>query len=83
LKSSKKETEFHMGWSLSIGDLKAYPHSDILPPTWPHILIVPLPMGQAFKDMNLWGEANLFKPPQVISRLYHYYIKVSKDSLVM
>jgi hypothetical protein len=28
-------------------DLKAHPHSDTLPPTRPHLLIVPLPMGQA------------------------------------
>jgi hypothetical protein len=29
-------------------DLKAA-EGDILPPTRPHLLIVPLPMGQAFK----------------------------------
>ena len=45
----------HTGSSLSIGDLKAYPHNDTLPPTRPHLLIVPLPMGQAFKHMSLWG----------------------------
>ena len=48
--------------SLSMGDLKAHLHSDAFPPTWPHLLIVPLPIGPAFKDMSLWGPF-LFKPP--------------------
>lgn len=38
---SRKEIEFHIGQSLYIGDLKAHPYSDTLPPR-PHILIVPL-----------------------------------------
>lgn len=28
---------------------KPGPHSDTLPPTRPHLLIVPFPMGQAFR----------------------------------
>jgi hypothetical protein len=48
-----KETVFHTGWSLCIGDFKAGPHSDILPPTKPHLLIMPLPMGQALKDQSM------------------------------
>ena len=34
--------------SLSIGDLRVHPHSDTLPPTKPHLLIVPLPLGGIF-----------------------------------
>jgi hypothetical protein len=40
--------------------LKNHPHSDTLPPTRPHLLIEPLPKGQGFKHMILWGP-NLFK----------------------
>ena len=32
-------------------------------PTRPHLLIVSLPVAQAFKHINLWGP-NLFKPLQ-------------------
>jgi len=35
---SLEETGFHTGWSLSIGDFKAYLYSDIIPPTRPYIL---------------------------------------------
>ena len=35
------ETVCHTGNSLSIGDLKANPHSGTLPPTRPHLPIVP------------------------------------------
>jgi hypothetical protein len=48
---------------LSLLDLKTHFHSDILPPTRPHHLIVPLPIDQAFKCTSLWGTF-LFKPPQ-------------------
>ena len=41
--------------SLGTGNLKALPHSDTLPPSRSHLIIVPLPMGQAFKHMTLWG----------------------------
>ena len=54
----------HTGYILSIGDLKVHPHNDTLPPTKTHLLIVPLPMGQAFKHMSLW--AMLFKRPQYV-----------------
>ena len=55
----QKETDCHTGCNLSIGDLKAHPHSDTLPPR-PHLvstssLRVPLPMDQAFKHISLWG----------------------------
>jgi len=50
-------TGFHTRCSLSIGDLKAHPHSNTLPPTRP------FPMGQAFKHMSLWWPY-LFTPPQ-------------------
>jgi hypothetical protein len=43
-------------WAL--GQLKAHPYSDTLPPTRPHT-----PVGQAFKHKNLWGPYP-FKPPQ-------------------
>jgi hypothetical protein len=57
-----RRLEFHTGWGLSIGDLKAHPSSDTLPPTRPHLPIDPFPIGQLLKHMNLW-EPNLFKLP--------------------
>jgi hypothetical protein len=54
----KKGTAYHTGCSLSKGDRKAHPHSDIFPSTRPHCLIVPVPMA---KHSNLW-RSNLFKP---------------------
>ena len=59
----KKETAYHTTHSLSTGDLKTHPNSDTLPPTRPHLLIVPLPVGQAFKHMSLWAPF-LLKPSQ-------------------
>ena len=38
LKAARRRLEFHTDKSLSLGDLKAHPHSDILPPTRPHLL---------------------------------------------
>ena len=32
-------------------------HSDALPPIRPHLLIVPLPMGQTFKCASPWGHS--------------------------
>jgi len=40
------------------------PRSDTLLPTRPHLLILPLPMCQAFKHMSQW-EPFLFRPPHV------------------
>ena len=54
------------GDSLSAYNLKASLRGDTLPLTRPHLLIVPLPMGQPFKYINVWGP-NLCKPPQVCS----------------
>jgi len=51
-KRARRRMEFHTGQSLSIGDLKAHPHSDTLPPTRPHPLIVPLSTGQAYESMR-------------------------------
>ena len=62
----QEDIAFYTGWSLSIGDLRVYPHGDTHPPSKPHLLIVPLPMGQAFKHMNLW-ELYLFLLPQLPS----------------
>jgi hypothetical protein len=46
---SQEEGCIHTGWNLSIrGDLKVYLHSDTLPPARPHLLILLLPMGQAY-----------------------------------
>jgi hypothetical protein len=60
----------HIGHSLSIWDLKACPpqrHTSFneATPTLPrpHLLIVPLPVGQAYKHTSLRGPF-LFKPPQ-------------------
>jgi hypothetical protein len=33
---------------------KALSHHDSLPPTRPHLLIVPLPMGQAYPNHHRW-----------------------------
>jgi hypothetical protein len=38
----QEEIVLHTGWSLSIGDLKAHPHSSILNPKRPHLLVVSL-----------------------------------------
>ena len=53
LTGNRKSAESHAEKSLSKRDLKARPHSDTLPPTRPHLLIVP----------HLWGSFS-FKPPQ-------------------
>jgi hypothetical protein len=53
----------HTEYSLSIGDLKARFHRDTVPPARPHLLKVPVPMGQTLERMSLWGPF-LFKPPQ-------------------
>jgi hypothetical protein len=50
LKAARRRLECHSGQSLSIEDLKACPHSDTLPLTWPYLLIVPLPMGQTYSN---------------------------------
>jgi len=48
LQTGRRRLFFALGQSLSMGgDLKAHPHSDTLPLTRTHLLIVPLPMGQA------------------------------------
>ena len=53
--AARRRLEFYTGQSLNIGDLKTRPQSDKLPPTRPHLLTVPLLMGQAFESMSLWG----------------------------
>ena len=37
-KAARRRLEFHTGWSLSIGNLKAHPHSNTFPPTRPCLL---------------------------------------------
>lgn len=37
----------------NMGDLKANPYSDTLPPTSPYLLIVPLPMGPTFNHESM------------------------------
>jgi hypothetical protein len=44
----------HSGCSWNIGNLKAHPHSNTLPPTTPYFLIVPFPMAK-HSNMRLWG----------------------------
>jgi hypothetical protein len=46
----------HIGKSLSLGDLKTHPYRDTRSPTRPHLLIVSLSMGQAFKRMSLGSQ---------------------------
>ena len=62
------ETVYHTGCSLSLGGLKAHPHSDILPLTRPHLLqqsIPPngaTPYGPSIQTLcGLW-DLLLFKP---------------------
>jgi hypothetical protein len=43
---SEQETVYHTRYCLIIYDLKAHPHTDALPPTRPHLLIVPLSMAK-------------------------------------
>jgi hypothetical protein len=56
-----RETVSHTGCSLNTWSIKAHPHSDTLPPkvtptpTRPYLLIVPLPVGQAFKTLESMG----------------------------
>jgi hypothetical protein len=47
---NQEEQLFYTGLSLSTGGLKACLHNDKLPPTRPHLLIVPLPMGQGYSN---------------------------------
>jgi hypothetical protein len=48
---SQGEGLFCAGWSLSTRSPQIpLPHSDALPPTRPHLLIVPLHMGQAYSN---------------------------------
>jgi hypothetical protein len=58
----KAAEDCHTGRSLSIGDLKAHTHRDTLKATLTqtrqHFLLVPFPVGQAFKYTSLW-EPNL------------------------
>ena len=53
----------HTSENLSMGDHKALPNSDTLPPTRLYLPIMPFPMEQAFKHMSVWVP-NLFKPSQ-------------------
>ena len=59
-RQNRREAVYHTGCNLSVGDIKACPHSDTLPPTRSYLLIVSLHMSQALKHMRLWGP-NLFK----------------------
>lgn len=56
----------YAGASLSTRSLKDHLHTDPLPPTRPNLLKVPLPKGQAFNHMSLWGPFPS-KPPQLES----------------
>ena len=52
----REETVCHTRLSFIIEDLRASLHSDTPPPTRPHLLIVLLSVGQAFKHKSLWGQ---------------------------
>jgi hypothetical protein len=62
LKAAKRRLSYIRQSLSTRRPLEAHPHSDILPPTRPHLLVGPLPRGQAFKYRSLW-RPNLFKPP--------------------
>ena len=60
--SQEETTVIHTGQSLSIYitskpclTVTYFANKATPPPIRPHLLIVPLPMGQAFKHMSLWG----------------------------
>jgi hypothetical protein len=53
-KAARRRLDSLLGTALSTGDLKAYTHSNTLPPTRP-LLIVAFSMGQASKYMIGWG----------------------------
>jgi hypothetical protein len=83
LDSQEAETVSHTGHSLSI-DLKVYPLSDTILPTWPHYSSKAThtppnsatPYGQAFKLMSLWGSHPLKAPYptiQLFPLLLHSY----------
>ena len=69
-KGSQEETGFvvtmskfeHLRLQSQPPESHTSPNKATLPPIRSYFLIVPLPMGQAFKHMILW-EANLFKLP--------------------
>jgi hypothetical protein len=48
-KEAKEQTNFS---SLGEASMHPHPHSDTLPPTRPHFLTVPLPMGQAYSNYH-------------------------------
>ena len=52
-KAPRRRLSFHTGQSLNIESLKAHSHSDTLPPTRPHLPVVPLPVGQALKHESM------------------------------
>ena len=47
------ETVYNTESSLSTQDLKAHPHSDMLPQTSPQFLIVPFPMGHSYSNYHI------------------------------
>jgi hypothetical protein len=49
------ERDCHTRSTLGIGDLKAHLQSDTSPPTRPHLLIVPLPIGQSIQTHESVG----------------------------
>jgi hypothetical protein len=52
-----RERERHGTWLEHLKPQSPVPHHDTFPPTRPHLLIVPLPMG-------LWGTSFSLKQPQ-------------------
>ena len=60
-----RRLKFHLGQSLSLGDLnttlRAHPLNNPLSPTMLPLLMVTPPVGQTFKHKSLWGP-NLFTP---------------------
>jgi hypothetical protein len=38
LQTARRRLSFHTWWNLSLGNLKAHTHSDMLPPTRPRLL---------------------------------------------
>lgn len=47
------------GHGLSAGDLTTHLHGETLTLTSPQLLILPIPMYQAFKHMSLWDHGLL------------------------
>lgn len=57
-KTARERLSFHTGQSMSMGDLKAQPHSDTLPPTRSHLLTQAVHQLRT-KHANVWVQGTI------------------------